>query len=159
MDASSKQILLVGLLGRASHVRVSQVVIPDTTNSSTEFDKVWQQKMSLLLKSSQLASQERDSKVTCCQRFGFVVSCCGRGSSYHEERKNYESSLFVKAFPNVSLTGFFANGEIGSDYLSASLLPTDSDQQENSDAVNNSLFLKLDTFSFSSVYTLVSIKN
>lgn len=144
----------MGLLGRASHVRVSQVVIPDTTNSSIEFDRVWQQKMSLLLKSSHFASQERDSKVSCCQRFGFVVSCCARGRSYHGKGKNYESSLFVKAFPNVSLTGFFANGEIGRDYL-----PADSDHQKNSDSVNNSLYLKLDTFSFSSVYTLVSIKS
>lgn len=140
--------MLICLLGRKSRVRVSQVVIPDIQDYPSEFDQVWQRKIDLLK-----ASQQCENKN---QRFGFQISCCGRGSNYHQGQENYESSLFLKSFPGVSLTGFFANGEIGNDYLF-------ENGQEDTNSTNNltkqeNNSNELDFLTFSSVFTIVSIK-
>lgn len=144
-------MLLICLMGRKSQVRVSQVVIPNTSSESS-FVEVWKQKMDLL-KACETGPGGKKSRAG--HRFGFQITCCGRGSSYHADRENYESSLFFKSFPDVSLTGFFANGEIGCDYLPPSSAANKS--TEKSPSRKQLIHNELEFLTFSSVFTLVSI--
>lgn len=126
----ANQVSLIGLIGKKSHVNVSQIFIPD----QVDFNQVWKAK-SELLKSNQLG----DFK----SQFAFQISCCGRGKNYHNGVENRESSLLANLFPKIPIIGAFVNGELGHDYLP-------NLQDHNSD---------LKTFGFSSVFTIVSIRN
>lgn len=165
-------MLLICLVGRKSVVQVAQVVIPNTMCVES-FDLVWKQKMDLLLKATNPTSDKNENKqrTTAIQRFGFQISCCGRGSSFHAGRDNYESSLFLKSFPDVSLTGFFANGEIGSDYFTSQqqhiqkLKGEDATMTTTTTTINRhhtrSSHLQhneLEFLTYSSVFTIVSIR-
>ncbi len=56
---------------------------------------------------------ERHQTMTEASPVGALMfSCMGRGEGLYGE-PNFDSNLFTRYFPNVPLTGFFCNGEIG----------------------------------------------
>ena len=130
--------MLIGLIGKKSLVKTAQVVIPDTNQDSGEFDKVWKCKIDAL---GSVGVYE-PTRV----QFAFQITCCGRGSAYHNGIENHESSLFRKSFPKLPLFGFFSNGELGHDHFS-------KHQQNKSD----DFYERLQTYTFSSIFTIISI--
>jgi len=47
--------------------------------------------------------------------FAFMFACCGRGRARYNGKRNVESGVFTKLYPETPLVGMFGNGEIGKD--------------------------------------------
>lgn len=121
-------------------VRIAQIVLPSCEKD--EFDQIATEKLTRLQKTG-IAN---DTKNRCV--FAYQVTCCGKGKEYHNE-SNYESIMFKKYFPNVRLVGFYANGEMGLDFLP-------DYTKEEPDLTPNLSELKL--LGFTTVFTIVSVK-
>ena len=87
--------------------------------------------------------------------FAFMFACLGRGQHLYKKR-NVESSVFKKVFPGVPLFGFFANGEIGFNFLPNFTNSEDCSVYTVKDESMEEEYPQYD-HSYSTVFVLVSV--
>jgi len=92
----------------------------------------------------------------------FMFACCGRGEKFYKGKRNLESEVFRKLYPNTPLLGIFGFGEIGLTYL-----PTATVKDTFSDPAASAKKQKLDqglfqakefTHSFTTVFVMLSFQ-
>ena len=91
-----------------------------------------------------------------------MFACCGRGEKFYKGKRNLESEVFRKLYPNTPLLGIFGFGEIGLTYL-----PTATVKDTFSDPAASAKKQKLDqglfqakefTHSFTTVFVMLSFQ-
>lgn len=143
------KFVFLSLISNSENVQVAQIVLPDTPQE--KFKSIWEEK-SEILKSCGI--QTENSSL-----FGLQVSCCGRGREYHNGAENFESSLMLKLYPKLNLTGFYGYGEFGVDHV------PDFKDREGKDFLTKNIeskeFVKeeISFCGFTSIFTIISVKN
>lgn len=141
-DKETTNLTFISLVTKnPDDVRIAQCIIPDCEKE--DFDKIANEKL-LLLQKTGIYSDKKNRTFMALQ-----VTCCGKGKYFHSA-DNYESILFKKYFPNLKLAGFYANGEMGFDYL-----PNYNTKTCNSTMSNAN---ELKVLGFTTVFTILSIK-
>ena len=102
-DEEEGQRATVGLVFAGDGVEAASVIL--TTDLRTE--------KAITEKLSELKRAKLDEKNSCA----FMFACCGRGQNFYKGKKNLESSVFQKLFPQTPLIGLFGGGEIGVDFI------------------------------------------
>ena len=64
-------------------------------------------------------------KTTCA----FMFACCGRGAGLYRGKKNVESAVFRKLFPETPLIGAFGGGEIGIEHIPSAVPESDDGER------------------------------
>ena len=122
-------------------VRIAQVVVPSC--ELDEFNEIANDKLTKLQQTG-IYNDKSDRSI-----FALQVTCCGKGMDFHSS-ENYETIMFRKYFPNIKIIGFYANGEIGFDFL------PDYTQSEPDLIADVD---KIKTLGLTTIFTIVSVRN
>lgn len=101
----SEDSMLQGIVFSGAALRVASVVLGRKVRNDRDVERELQR-----LKDASVVAETSNT-------IAFMFSCCGRGQHHYRRKRNVESAVFRRLFPNIPLVGFFGNGEIGHEFL------------------------------------------